>query len=87
MKKKCTEIPTLKCSLVKSVPAYSNISKILSGIVSFKDQTNQLNKRSELISKCRHVSKCLLKAHRQIFKKWRFEKHCSCDKACQLSAL
>ena len=28
-----------------------------------------------------------LKGHRQIFKKWPFEKYCSCDKACPFSAL
>ena len=28
-----------------------------------------------------------LKAHRQISKKRCFEKYCSCDKACQFSAL
>ena len=27
-----------------------------------------------------------LKAHRQISKKWCFQKHCSCDKACQFLA-
>ena len=28
-----------------------------------------------------------LKAHRQISKKWCFEKYCSCDQVCQVSAL
>ena len=29
----------------------------------------------------------LLKAHPQISKIWSFEKYCSCDQACQVSAL
>ena len=37
---------------------------------------------------CFHLIKTIcLKAHRQISKKWCFEKYCSCDKACQFSAL
>ena len=60
-----TRYPTLKWSVVKYVPAYSNIQiykkkcllclyeKLV--IVGFKDQTHLLNKRSELNSKCRHA--------------------------------
>ena len=37
---------------------------------------------------CFHLIKTIcLKAHRQISKKWCFEKYCSFDKACQFSAL
>ena len=39
---------------------------------------------SDEISFC---SKNVLKAHRQISRKRCFEKYCSCDKACQFSAL
>ena len=28
-----------------------------------------------------------IKAHRQISKKWCFERYCSCDQACQFSAI
>ena len=59
---------TLKWSLVKSVPSYSNIYKkcLLClneklEIVNFKDQDHLLNKCSELISKCRHANKYLLR--------------------------
>ena len=52
------EMQTLKWSIVKSVPSYSNISKKCSAflhekleIVNFEDQDHLLNKRSELISK------------------------------------
>ena len=58
IKKEYNEIPTLKWSIVKSVPSYSNIpKKCLLGlhkkheIVNFEDQDHLLNKRSELISK------------------------------------
>ena len=60
-------MPTLKWSIVKSVPSYSNISKKCLlflhkklEIANFKDQDHLLNKRSELISKCRHANKYLL---------------------------
>ena len=60
------EIPALKWSIIKFVPPYSNISKkCLSSlhkkleIVNFEDQDLLLNKRSELISKCRHANKYL----------------------------
>ena len=59
---------TLKWSLVKSVPSYSNISKKCLlylneklEIVNFKDLDHLLNKCSELISKCRHANKYLLR--------------------------
>ena len=60
-------MPTLKWSIVKSAPSYSNISKKCFlclheklEIVNFEDQDHLLNKRSELISKCRHANKYLL---------------------------
>ena len=61
-------MPTLKWSIVKSVPSYLNISKkcLLClheklDIVNFEDQDHLLKKRSELISKCRHAIKYLLR--------------------------
>ena len=59
--------PILKWSILKSVPAYSNITKrcLLClqekfEILSYKNQGELLNKRSELISKCRHQNKFVL---------------------------
>ena len=59
--------PILKWSILKSVPAYSNITKrcLLClqekfEILSYENQNELLNKRSELISKCRHQNKFLL---------------------------
>ena len=67
IKDKYNEMPSLKWSVVKSVPRYSNISKRcllrLHEKVEIVDYTNQkelLNKRSELISKFRHANKYLL---------------------------
>ena len=64
-------MPTLKWLIVKSVPSYSNISKkcLLClhkkvEIVNFEDQDHLLNKGSELISKCRHANKYLLRNHK-----------------------
>ena len=63
-------MPTLKWSIVKLVPPYSNISKICLclhqklKIVNFEDQDHLLNKRSELISKCRHANKYLLRNYK-----------------------
>ena len=55
-------MPTLKWSIVKSVPSYSNVSKkyLLClheklEIINFENQDYLLKKRSELIYKCRHV--------------------------------
>ena len=71
IKKEYNEMPTLKCSIVKSVPSCSNMSKkcLLClheklEIVNFEDQDHLLNKRSELISKCRHVNKYLLRNYK-----------------------
>ena len=61
------ETPSLKWLILKSVPGYSNITKkcLLClheklEIINYPDQEELLNKRSELISKCRHVNKYLL---------------------------
>ena len=61
------EMPTLKWSIVKSVPSYSNISKrcLLClhkklEIVNFGDQDHLLNKHSDLIAQCRHANNYLL---------------------------
>ena len=60
-------MPSLKWSLVKSVPAYSNISKKSQlclqekfEILNYPNPNELLNKRSEPISNCRHVNKFLL---------------------------
>ena len=59
--------PTLKWYIGKSVPSYSNIANscILYlhkkfEILTYPNQDELLNKRSELVSKCRHVNKYLL---------------------------
>ena len=64
IKNEYNEMPTLKWSVVKFVPSYSNVSKkcLLClhkklEIVNFEDQDHLLNKCSELISKCRHANK------------------------------
>ena len=62
------ETPNLNWEIVWSVPAYSNIAKrcmlcldekLL--ISTYPNQEQLLNKRSELVSKCRHENKFLLK--------------------------
>ena len=67
VKDKYKETPSLKWSIVKSVPGYSNITKNCSlclyeklEIINYPNQEDLLKKRSELISKCCHVSKYLL---------------------------
>ena len=69
MKDKHNEAPTLKWSIIKSVPAYSNsnISKKCAlclqkkfEIINYENQSELLNKRSEMFSKCRHANKFLL---------------------------
>ena len=64
-------MPALKWSIVKSVPSYSNISKKCLSclhekfeIVNFEDLDYLLNKRSELISKCRYDKKYLLRNYK-----------------------
>ena len=59
--------PTLSWSIVKKVPSYSNITKKCNlclyekfAILTHQNQEELLNKRSEIISKCRHENKFLL---------------------------
>ena len=67
IKEKHQESPSLKWSIVKRVPAYSNITKkcLLClhkklEIVNYRYSKELLNKRSELVSKCWHGNKYLL---------------------------
>ena len=67
-KDKIKQTPEISWKIVKSAPAYTNTSKrcVLCleekmAIITYPDQEKLLNKRSELISKCRHVNKFLLK--------------------------
>ena len=71
IKDKYNEMPSLNWSVVKSVTGYSNILKryllCLHGkfeIVNYPNQEELLNKRSELISKCRHSNKYLLENYK-----------------------
>lgn len=71
MKDEQAEMPNIKWSIEKTAPAYNNISKkcILClqekiNIIEHPDQKNLLNKRSELINKCRHANKFLLKNYK-----------------------
>ena len=64
LKQKHNIKPTLKWYISKSVPSYSNITKSCMlclhekfEILTYPNQDELLNKRSELASKCRHVSK------------------------------
>ena len=63
MKDKHIISPHLMLGIVKRVPGYSNISKrcMLSlhekyEILNYPDEDELLDKRSELVSKCRHVN-------------------------------
>ena len=65
---KIKQTPEISWKIVKSAPAYTNTSKrcVLCleekmAIITYPDQEKLLNKRSELISKCRHENKFLLK--------------------------
>ena len=67
LREKHNVFPTLTWSVVKSVPGYSNISKrcllcltekVL--IATYENPEELLNKRSELMAKCRHDNKFLL---------------------------
>ena len=61
------ETPLIEWSIVKRVPPYQCGSKICQLCLAEKmsilqaDKKNLLNKRSELVSKCRHINKFLLK--------------------------
>ena len=61
---------SLKWSFLRYVPPYSNISNKCPlclyeklQIVTYKNQKEVLNKRSELLCKCRHANKFLLKTY------------------------
>ena len=61
-------MPSPKWSIIKSVPVHSNISKKFARkiskkkfeIINYPNSNELLNKRSEIISKYRHVNKFLL---------------------------
>ena len=66
IKEKFKIIPSLKWSIIKSIPAYSNISKKCQlclqdkfEFLNYPNPSELLNKRSELISRCHHVNKFL----------------------------
>ena len=59
--------PTLEWSIIKEIKSYNNISKSCNlclyekyAILNYPSQEELLNKRSELVSKCRHQNKYLL---------------------------
>ena len=63
-----SETPNVKCSILRCVPSYSNISKKILlclyqklAIVTLQNQKELSNKRSELLCKCSHANKFLLK--------------------------
>ena len=67
VKKKLKIMPSVKWYIIKFVLAYSNISKKCQlclqekiEILNYPNSNELLNKRLELISKCRHVNKFLL---------------------------
>ena len=71
VKRKLKIMPSLKRYIIKSLPAYSNISKKCQlclqekfEILNYPNPNELLNKRSQLISKCRHVNKFLLSNYR-----------------------
>jgi len=71
IREKYHEEPVLKWSIIRSVPGYSNITKkcLLClhekyEILHYPDLDELLNKRSELVSSCRHVNKFLLKNYK-----------------------
>ena len=67
MKEKEKITPKLTWSILKTVPSYTNISKKCPlclqeklEIILYKNPEELLNKKSELISKCRHMNKFVL---------------------------
>ena len=71
LKETSNSSPTLVRSIAKKVPPYSNISKkcllCLHGkleIIGYPRPEELFNKRSELISKCRHTNKFLLRKYK-----------------------
>ena len=85
IKRKLKIMPSQKWSIIKSVPAYLNISKKCQLCLQEKFEVlNQykpnelLNKKSEVISKCRHINKFLVstqKCNDQIFWKMLNQKY------------
>ena len=70
MKDNHHQTPEITWSIEKNAPAYTNTSKrcILClqekmAIITFPEQHKLLNQKSELISKCRHENKFLLRYH------------------------
>ena len=70
LKSVSSETPNLKWSVLRCVSPYSNISKKwLLGlyekleIITYQNQKELLNKRSELLCKCRYATKFLLKSY------------------------
>ena len=66
-KRSINEFPNLKWSILKTAPSYNNISKrcLLClneklAIVTYPDDKVLLNKRTEMIAKCRHENAYLL---------------------------
>ena len=71
LKKKHNVVPTITWSIIKTVPAYSNTSGKCPlclhekyEILSYQNQKELLNKRTELVSKCRHENKYMLKNYK-----------------------
>ena len=71
LKETSNSSPTLVWSIAKKVPPYSNISKkcLLClheklEMINYPRPEELLNKRCELISKCRHASKSLLRNYK-----------------------
>lgn len=67
LKEKLNIVPSLKWSIIKSVKSYSANARSCAlclqekfEILNYPDKEILLNKRSELISKCRHTNKFLL---------------------------
>ena len=65
-----SETPNLKWSVLRCIPPYSNISKKLLlciyeelELVTYQNQKELLNKRSEILCKCRHTNKFLLEKY------------------------
>ena len=71
LKETSNSSPTLVWSIAKKVPPYSNISKkcLLClheklEIINYPRPEELLNKRSELISRCRHANNLLLRSYK-----------------------
>ena len=71
MKENHGEMPVVKWTVIKNMPAYNNISRrcLLClqeklCIIEHEKQDHLLNKKSELVTKCRHANKFLLKNYK-----------------------